>query len=327
MVRKMNSLKEIAKVLKKSNKIALFGHISTDFDALGSLFSLYHSLKSLGKQPTVFVQDKLTEQQKLFVDVDLIESGDCDISAFDTFVCCDVSDKKMLGKYAHIYNCTNNTIVLDHHVATQLIGKYNYIDASMSSCSELVYELLKLLKVRFTSKILSYVYIGLSSDTKSFVNSNTNEHSFKVAYEIAKFGIDMNRVNEVLYKTKTRKEISFQQYLWNNYKIQRDCAYFTIDYKTLQELKGDHTNCSGFSGKLICIEKVNYAFTIIEKEPGLLTVSLRSKMGYNVRKVAEKFGGGGHICASGASVKNVKIPQIKNEILKSIKEMDAAVKR
>ena len=41
----MNSLKEIAKIIKKSNSIAIFTHINPDFDALGSSMSLYYALK------------------------------------------------------------------------------------------------------------------------------------------------------------------------------------------------------------------------------------------------------------------------------------------
>lgn len=316
----MNSLKELAKVLKKSKKIALFTHINPDSDALGSVFAMYYSLQSMGKIAEVFIEDKVPEQNKRIIDEKLINSGECNVHDFDTFLCCDVSDINRLGKYSHVYDLKNNTIVLDHHIATKLIGKYNHIDASISSACELVYDLLKQMKVKMSNKALTCIYMGLASDTGSFINSNTNEHSFKIAHELAAAGVDMNFVNEVLFKSITKKEIIFMQHLWNNYKTDKEIAYIVVDYKTLQALKGDYTDCSNYSAKLLQVEGMKYSFSLVEREPGLYSVSLRSRAGYNVRSVAEMLGGGGHMCASGAKFKSTNIAKIKREILKALKE-------
>lgn len=316
----MNSLKDLAKVLKKSKKIALFTHINPDSDAIGSVFALFYAFRATGKEVDIFIEDKLPSPNKRIVDETVVKTGECNVADYDTFMCCDVSDLNRLGKYSQVYDLKNNTIVLDHHMTTKLIGRYNYIDASISSASELVYDLLKLMKIKMTNKVLTCIYMGLTSDTGSFINSNTNEHSFKVAHEIARAGVDMNFVNEILFKSVTKKQIGFKQYLWNNYKLEKDIAYIVVDYKTLQELKGDYSDCSNFSAKLIQIENIKYSFSLIEREPGFVSLSLRSRAGYNVRAVAEKLGGGGHICASGAKFQAANITKIKKEVLKAIKE-------
>ncbi|MBO5394382.1 MAG: DHH family phosphoesterase [Clostridia bacterium] len=316
----MNSLKDIAKVLKKAKRIALFTHNNPDSDALGCVFGLYYAFKTMGKEAEIFIKDEIPYVNQRLIDTKLINSGECSPTQFDTFMCCDVSELQRIGCGDNIFNLTNNTIVLDHHITAQLIGKYNHIDASISSCSELVYDLLKLMKVRFNAKILSCIYMGLSADTNSFINANTNAHSFKVAYEIAKFGIDLTTINEVIYKSMSKDEIAFKQYLWNNYKAEKDVAYIVMDYKTLQELKGNNSSCSNFSSKLLSIDKINYAFSLIEKEPGVLSLSMRSRSGYNVRIVAEKFGGGGHTCAAGAKIASKAINKIKKEIVSAIRQ-------
>ncbi|MBQ8908898.1 MAG: bifunctional oligoribonuclease/PAP phosphatase NrnA [Clostridia bacterium] len=315
----MNSLKDLSKVLKKSKKVALFTHINPDSDALGSVFALYYALKTMGKDAEIFVKGDISDVQKRLIDAKVINSGECNINLFDTYMCCDVSDLKRLGDYADVFNLKNNTIVLDHHIATQLIGKYNHIDASISSCTELVYDLLKLMKTHFNSKILTCIYMGLTSDTNSFINSNTNEHSFKVAYEIAKFGLDLTAINEIMYKSVSKKEVAFKQYLWTNYKLDKDIAYVLMDYKTLQSLSGNSTDCSGFSSKLLTLDNVNYSFSIIEKEPGVLSISMRSRAGYNVRSAAEKLGGGGHSCAAGAKAQGTTLSKLKKVVIDAIR--------
>ena len=315
----MNSLKDLAKALKKAKKIALFTHKGPDSDALGCVYAMYYGLKSLGKEAEIFVADEIPCVNKKLVDEKLLNKGECNPAQFDTFMCCDVSEPhRICSNVSNIFNLTNNTIVLDHHFTYQLLGKYNYIDASISSCSELVYDLLKIMKVRFNNKILSCVYMGLTADTNSFINTNTNAHSFQVALEIAKAGLDMSFINEAIYKSVSKKEISFKQFLWSHYKQTKDIAYIIVDYKTLTEMGGDANDCSNYSAKLLTIENVNYSFSLIEKEPGIISVSMRCRAGYNVRAVTEKLGGGGHTCAAGAKITSTNFNKIKKEIISII---------
>ena len=70
-----DSIKKIAKTVKKNTKIALVTHIGPDFDALGSSLSLYYGLKQMGKNVSIFVNDELSENQKLLVDINVIEKN------------------------------------------------------------------------------------------------------------------------------------------------------------------------------------------------------------------------------------------------------------
>ncbi|MBQ8444406.1 MAG: hypothetical protein IJX25_03545, partial [Clostridia bacterium] len=100
----------------------------------------------------------------------------------------------------------------------------------------------------------------------------------------------------------------------------KDIAYILMDYKTLQSLKGNSTDCSGYSSKLLTIENINYSFSLIEKEPGLMTLSMRSRAGYNVRLASEKLGGGGHSCAAGAKINATSLNKIKKEVIDAIRQ-------
>ena len=56
---------------------------------------------------------------------------------------------------------------------------------------------------------------------------------------------------------------------------------------------GDYVNI------LMSLEGTKIAYLIKEKGKNTYSVSLRSLKGYDVSKIAQKFGGGGHIQASG----------------------------
>ena len=314
----MNNIKEIAKTIKQAKSIAIFTHISPDFDALGSAFALYYTFRKLGKKADVYIKEDLTSRQQLLFK-DITNHKSCKESDYDLFICVDVSSLNRLGEYASIFeNSKNNTMVIDHHVSNDNFCKYNYINHERSSCCEIILEVLKSLKFKLNNEIASYLYAGLSSDTSSFQNSGTKINCHMAAIELMKFGADIHKVNEILYETRTTKEIAFKKYLWNNFKTQKDVAFCLVDYKTLSELKGKKADCDSYSRSLVSIEGVNIGFSLIELKEGLFNLSMRSKTGYDVRVIAEKVGGGGHTCAAGAKFEAKNIQTAKKMVLNAI---------
>lgn len=315
-----NKLKQIAKVIKNAKSVALFTHASPDCDALGSVYALYYALCDLNKKVSIYLKDNFTLVESMLFDEKVVCREDCNIENYELFVSCDAPTIALLGEYEKIFEQKKHKVLIDHHQKTADIGEYNFIDSKSSSCCEIVFDLLKLMKVKITPKIASGLYVGLSSDTNSFVNSNTTEKSFKNAQSLLEYGADIGKLNEILYSTRTRKSLEFKKYLWNNFKIKGDCAYCLMPYKDLISLKGVKSDCVGYSHSMVTIQGVNYGFSIIEYPQGFYNISLRSKIGYDVRKVAEKIGGGGHTCASGAKFNAKNMTEAKNMVLSAIKE-------
>ncbi len=315
-------IKNIAKTLKKANKIALFTHISPDCDALGSTYALYYALKQLGKKVDVYTKEAFTVVEKILFDESIIKKTACKSKEYDIFVACDVPSYFRLGEYEKNFHEKDNFVVIDHHQNAGLVGEYNYIDPTRSSCCELMLDVIKKLKVKVNKEIASCLYVGLSSDTTSFVNSNTNSKSFQTASELITYGADVCALNETLYHTRTKKSIDFKRYLWNNFKIKGDCAYCLMPYEDLVALKGKKSDCDGYSTSLVSIQGVNYSFSIVEEKEGYFSVSMRSKIGYDVRSKAELLGGGGHLCAAGVKFKAKDMEEAKNKVLSTIKKED-----
>ena len=315
----MNSLKKIGKIIKKSKSAAIFTHISPDCDALGSSFGLSCALNKLGLKTQIFVKEEFTPSQKMIFEEDRVSRENCNTADFDIFICVDASAINRLGEYDYTFDDKNTTIVLDHHVCDNFIAKYNYIESESSSCCEVIYKFIKILKVKIDAQIATYLYAGLSSDTSSFMNSNTNQDSFKVASELLKYGANVTHINQSLYQSRTLRGIEFQKYLLNNFKIINDCAYIGVDYETLKnQLNGKKSDCSGYSKNLINIKDINYSFSIVEDKPNIFSLSMRSKIGYDIRVIAEKLGGGGHVCAAGATFEAENINDALNQVLKAM---------
>lgn len=313
-----SSFKKLSSVIKKAKSIAIFTHINQDEDALGSSVSLGLALKKIGKNAKVFICDKFTDAQEAIFKKDIISFSSCEPNEFDLMISTDVPSKQRMGKYAEVFCNFNNTIMLDHHTTVDLNPTYYYVDTLSSSCSELSYMLIKAMKIKIDKEIATYIYAGLSSDTSSFINSNVNESSFAVALELLKAGADTTKVNEKLYRMKSKKEVELTKYLWNNYVIKKDCAYCVVSFDTLKQLKAKKTDCDSFSRELVSISGVNMSFSLVEIERGLFSLSMRALSGFDVRSIAAKLGGGGHLCASGAKFTAKDIDEAKDMVLKAV---------
>lgn len=67
------------------------------------------------------------------------------------------------------------------------------------------------------------------------------------------------------------------------------------------------------------IENVEIGILIKEVEEGTYKLSLRSKDYFDVKDIALKYGGGGHVKAAGCTIKNTSIENIIREVLEDIK--------
>lgn len=316
----INFTKEIKKMIKTATTIAVFTHITPDCDALGSSLTLKEGLTALGKKVTFFAKDKLTKNQSLVFNFPDISNKDCDFSAYDLCISVDASSFERLGEYGEGFKNHQNTIVFDHHKGNSLTGSIVYALPEYSSCCEIILQFLDFLKVKITPRMASMLYSGLSADTNSFINTNVTCETFENALRLVRLGADVNKVNQLQYKNRTKVEVACKRYLWTNIKFKKDIAYCAVSNDDLKKLKATKNDCDSFSNDLLGIDGINYGFSLIEEETGKINLSMRSKEGCDVQKVASLLGGGGHVCAAGAKIWNKSLPQAKNKVLELIEE-------
>lgn len=311
--------KEVRKMIKMAKSIAIFTHITPDCDAIGSSLTLKEGLSLLGKNVVCFAKDPLTKNQSLVFGTDIF-SKQCDFSKFDLCISVDASSFDRLGDYAQGFKEHKQTIVLDHHRGNSLTASIIYCHPEYSSCCEMVMEFLDFLKVKITKKMASMLYSGLSADTNSFRNTNVTYQTFLNASRLVGLGAEISKINEYQYKNRTRVEVACKQYLWTNLKIRKDIAYCCVSHENLLKMKAKKSDCDTFSNDLLGIDGVNYSFSLIEEENGKINLSMRSKEGYNVQKVASLLNGGGHVCAAGAKIWGKTLSSSTNLVLKLIQE-------
>lgn len=296
------TLDKISDKLFEAKKIAIFTHISPDCDGFGSMFALYEGLKQLGKKCSMFVDGKLNKFEEQIFEMSKVNKTEVDARKFDTFIAVDTATLDRLGKYKDIFASFENSYKIDHHVNKEHYGKYVYVDHEKSSCSEVIYELLTKLNVRFDKKTTTYLYAGIATDTNSFLNTNTTANSYRVAYKLFENGADTVKVNKQCFRTISKESINLMKLYYNKIKfIGENFAYIILNNKDFKKTKTSHLDTSNFSNMLCEYEGVKIACCVTERED-CFSCSFRSTIDYNVHDLASLLGGGGHAQAAGARI-------------------------
>lgn len=167
----------------------------------------------------------------------------------------------------------------------------------------------------------SAVYTGIVTDTGSFRHSNVTKRTHKIVSELIELGVNNSKVHSNLFDNKPFEKVKLMGCVLSNIELalENKVAVLEIPKGMLEEFNLKNTDTSDIISVGLGIKGVEVSMLLKEVEDGVKG-SLRSKNDVDVRKVAEVYGGGGHIKAAGVMQKGVDIEIAKENLLKILKE-------
>jgi phosphoesterase RecJ-like protein len=209
-------------------------------------------------------------------------------------------------------------IKIDHHPDVDDYGNVAVVNTKGAAASENVVGVLYNFKGEYvlSKEAASYFYIGIAGDSGRFQYSSTSTHTFIVAGELLKAGIELSKIYQKMY-VKTVDDLHVTSYILNNFHVSpKGVAYYVLDAKIQNELKITTERGKENVNLFANIEGIN-AWCSITEDPKdkCWRISIRSKE-KAINGVATMFGGGGHAQASGAKIDSI------DELDKFIGELD-----
>ncbi|AZT90190.1 bifunctional oligoribonuclease/PAP phosphatase NrnA [Caldicellulosiruptor changbaiensis] len=310
---------KIINCLLNSNKIAIVSHENPDGDCIGSMLALYLALTKKGKSPRMFLKNNVPKNLSFLPAANKIEIKDEIDEMFDVLVLLDTGELERTG-IKNIKSCYKKLVNIDHHVTSEGIGDYYYINSSAAATGEIVYQLVKLMGIDNDKDIATCLYTSIFTDTGGFKYSNTTSVTHQIAGDLINMGINfVYIVNKVfdemsLSKFNLLKDTLQTLELFEENKI----AFLTITKEMFERNNASRDETENIINFAKNIEGVEVAALFIE-EDSRIKVSLRSKYYLDVAAISKEFGGGGHPRAAGFSVSNLELNQIKNNLLLRLK--------
>lgn len=320
MTNSLNKLIDLAaEAIKEANIIYMASHVQPDGDNIGSLLGLGIALKKIGKDVKLIETDKVPKDYKFLPRIELIKEYETP-NTFDLFIALDCSDKDRLGlgkEFAEKAQCIIN---IDHHITNTNFGDINIVDDSAAATGELVYRFIERMGIEIDKDIATCLYTAISTDTGSFMFSNTTYNTHLIVAKLLQKNIDINKININLYQKRSLEKTKLLIATLNNMELYLDgkVALVTVTHELLEANNATLEDTEGIISFVRSIDTVELACLLKEVDQTETKISMRSKEFINVAQVCTNLGGGGHERAAGCTIyKGVK--EAKQIILEEIK--------
>lgn len=312
-------MRKIAEKIKSAQNIVMLTHISEDADAIGSSFALTDALSSFGKNVTLVLSDKPEDRlQFLECDYEVYEEGMA--PSQDLVLCLDSADIKRLGARA-VFLEKSESVSIDHHYTNTRYADINYVDGDASSTGELIFMLLKEMNLPVTKRIAEFLYISISGDTGSFKYSCASSRTMRIVADLMDTGIDHAELSRRLHETEKIETVLLKGHIMSQIKsyYEGKLRIVVLDKDIFEKFGVDEKNVGDVVNIPRMVEGTEIAVSIRETEEKI-KISFRSNGKYNVSDVAAVFGGGGHVMAAGAAVKNGTLKEVEEKIVSAVGE-------
>lgn len=316
----MTEIEKMNAKIENIKDIVIMGHLNPDGDAIGSGLALTLALekKYPEKRIDFILQDSIPNNIKFLRKIDKIKSNNQMKESYDLAIFVDSATLDRVGEIGKIAEKIYK-INIDHHISNSKYGDLNIVNGDISSTSELLYGIIKEMKIELDKDIAEALYLGLINDTGNFSHSNVTENTFKVAADLVRLGANNNKIVTEFFKTKSYQRIKILGKALNEMKFNKEkkLVYFYLPYSFLQEIKGAKDDTEGIVEEMLNLSESEVSLFLREDENGKIKGSMRSKRDKDVNKIANIFGGGGHIKAAGFTT-DISVDEVIEIVLENL---------
>ncbi len=305
----MHNWKDIIQLIGEARRILLLTHANMDGDAAGSVCALCRSLRLLGKECFALLEDDCPSYLA-FLDRGGYFVKEAPWQA-DLAIAVDCGDDSRIEKRCEAFHGAAATVCIDHHPPHAEFAGAAVVDPLAPAAGSLVFELLQEGGFPIDKEIAEALYVAIATDTGSFKHGNTTAGAHLDAAKLYGYGIDAARLNALVYGNFPLAQLKLEALA-----VERAVLFAggkaVLSWCTQEDLralgaKDEHTDMC--IDRIRSIEGVEAAAFFKGRADGSIKVSLRSKLYADVSAVARQFDGGGHLRASGCTLKGVSMEE------------------
>ena len=311
-------MQTILNKIKEYDKIIIFRHFRPDGDAVGSTMGLANILKCTYPEKKIYVQNDDYSAYLAF----LGDEGEriADEEYADALgIVIDTATQKRISNQK--FSLCKEVVKIDHHIPVEDYGVHQWVEEHRSSSCEMIAAFYDAFKdeLKINSTAATYIYTGMVTDSGRFRFREVSPETMRLAGVILAQGVDTDWLYANLYM-KDFNSFKFEGYVYKKMHISDNgVAWLYVDKKMQKKFKLSTEEASASVSYMDSIKNALVWIAFIEQPNGEIRVRMRSRF-MPISDIAERYHGGGHACAAGATVYN------KKELQALIAESDAKLK-
>lgn len=304
----------ICSALSQPPKNALIiGHNNPDGDCVGSACALREIIRAMGGGANVTFSGDFPDRLRFMCSDDLAPE-ECVVTPFDLIIAVDVASPGQTGKNKGLIDRID--IMIDHHRAGEAFAPA-FIDPEASAAGEIVSRIYKELvacgKLSEDPRIARFLYAAISSDTGSFMFSNTTRDTLLTVADLSESintaddgGLDTSDIARLLFSSFTEKEMRAKLMSMKNTALYEDgligVVTFTMDDLDDYGLSSNDTGNSVDIPRSIAGVLIALSIRQLDDCQYKFRLSSRTCVDIDCAAVCQKYGGGGHSRAAGCTI-------------------------
>lgn len=303
--------------IKAYDRIVIMRHKRPDGDAVGSTLGLRALLRASFPEKDVRVINTDYAARVAFLGD---EDGEADAAFYTEAlgIVVDTANRERISNPCH--QICRELVKLDHHPNVEPYGDLVLVDDTCAAASELVAELAVTFadELTLTTEAATCLYAGIVDDSGRFRFESVSPRTHRLAAALLACGVDTERMFEQLY-LGSFEALKFRAWVLENIqRTENGVLYLTVGLDTIKRFGITQEEASACVVEMSGLRGYPVWLACIENDDGSARVRLRSRH-VVINELAERYGGGGHKYASGASLPSVR------ELYKLVGEADALV--
>ncbi len=293
-------MQKVLDKIKEYDKIIIFRHFRPDGDAIGSTKGMQRILQLSFPEKKIYLQNADFSDYLAFLggeDAPLADEEYKDALGLvmDTGTHDRISNKK--------YALCKELIKFDHHIPVESYAQTEWVEELRSSTCEMVVAFYDAFKgeLKIDKQAATYLYTGMVTDSGRFQFRDVSGETMRLAGVLLNQGIDTDVIYANLY-LKDFSTFKFESQIYKKMHItENGVAYIYVTKRMKRKFGLSNEQASAVVSYMEKIKGSLIWLAFIQNDDGSIRVRLRSRF-VTVSELAEKYRGGGHACASGATV-------------------------
>lgn len=319
--RPAEELPRAADVLRAARRVLVMIQRGPDGDACGASLALALALRGMGNEAVAFVPDAIPPGFRFLPGADTVVAGAPPAGPWDATVVCDIGQLSRLGAELPPRESRGVVVNVDHHIAGEPFGDVNLVDPRAAASGVMVFRLLRALGAELSREVAVCLYTSLVCDTGSFRYGSTDPEAFRMGAELLEAGADPWEVSSRIYESQPAERLRLLAEVLRTVEFEHGGRYasLVISQTALAASGASYDVTDGFINFARGVSGVEVAAQFAEQQDGAFRVSFRSRGRVNVAAIAQSFGGGGHLAASGFAWKG-SLDDAKRAVSRAVAE-------
>jgi len=305
--------------IRAAKRIALCTHTRPDGDAIGSVLAVARALEGDDVHVDIFLMGPIEAALREIAGPTPYRHVETDPpdDSYDLVIVADTGSWTQLEPLEEwLRKHRDKVIGIDHHVQGDDVAALRIVDPTAASATQIITALLDEMGCEVTGEIGGVgeaIFVGLATDTGWFRYSNAGPEAFQLAARLLEAGVDRMRLFQLIEEAHRPVRLALEALALASVEYARggSVAIQSLALEDFARTGGSVEDLTGVVNLPMIVGEVRVSILLAECEPGLTKMSFRAKpprpgddpRSADVNVLAGRFGGGGHLFASGARLR------------------------